>query len=360
MFYHLIYPLSKYISVLNVVHYTTFRAASAFVMSFLLIIIFWPMVIRRLKNLKIEERVDMYGHIHLEALHEDKKGTPTMGGILVAASVFISLLFWARWDNVFIWYSVFVIVSLGLVGLKDDLLKIKFGKGMKRGEKLLFQIIIGLCLGAALFLYRSSFSILSVPFFKKLVINLGFFYIFWVALVIISTSNAVNFTDGLDGLAIGVIVINSFVFAVLSYIAGHVKFSAYLFIPYIRGAGELSVLCSSIAGAGLGFLWFNSYPAQIFMGDVGALSLGGAIGAIAVFVKQEFILVIAGGIFVIEALSVLLQIFSVRIFKKKMLKAAPFHHHLQLLGWPESKIVIRLWIVAVIFAVFAIMTLKLR
>ena len=360
MFYHLIYPLSRYISVLNVVRYTTFRAASAFVTSFILVIILWPMVVRRLKSLKIEERIDMYGHVHLEALHEDKKGTPTMGGVLVVISVFVSLLLWARWDNVFIWYSVFVIISLGLVGLKDDLSKIKFGKGMKRSEKLFFQIAIGLCLGLMLFSYRSSFSTLNFPFFKKLVVNLGIFYIFWVALIVVSTSNAVNFTDGLDGLAIGVVVINSFVFAILSYVAGHIKFSTYLFIPYIRGAGELSVLCSSIVGAGLGFLWFNSYPAQIFMGDFGALSLGGAIGAIAVFIKQEFILVIAGGIFVIEALSVLLQILSVRIFKKRMFKAAPFHHHLQLLGWPESKIVIRLWIIAVIFAVFALMTLKLR
>ena len=360
MFYHFIYPLSKYIFVLNVVHYVTFRAASAFVTSFILVIIFWPAAVRRLKSLKIEERVDMYGHIRLEALYEDKNGTPTMGGLLIAGSVLVSLFLWARWDNVFVWYSVFVIVSLGIVGLKDDLSKVKSGKGMKRSEKLFLQIIIGLLLGIMLILYKNSFSTLSVPFFKKLAVKLGIFYIFWVALVIASMSNAVNFTDGLDGLAIGVVVINSFVFALLSYLAGHIKFSAYLFIPYVRGAGELSIVCSSIAGAGLGFLWFNSYPAQIFMGDAGALPLGGIIGAVAIFIKQEFILIIAGGIFVIEAFSVLLQIFSVRVFKKKIFKAAPFHHHLQLLGWPESKIVIRLWITAVIFAVFALMTLKLR
>ncbi len=360
MFYHLIYPLSKYFFVLNVLRYITFRAASAFITSFLLIIILWPVIIKKLKRLKIEEKVNMYGNVSLGALHKNKKGTPTMGGVLIAVSVLISLLLWARWDNVFIWYAVFVIVSLSLVGLRDDLLKINSGRGMKRGEKLFFQTIIGLCLGLMLFLYRSSFSALSVPFLKNTVLNLGYFYIFWVALVIVSASNAVNFTDGLDGLAIGAIVVDSFVFALLSYIAGNIKISSYLLVPYIKGAGELSVFCASIMGAGLGFLWFNSYPAQIFMGDIGALSLGGAIGAVAVFIKQEFLLVIAGGVFVIEALSVLLQIFSIRMFKKRIFKAAPFHHHLQLLGWPESKIVVRLWILAVIFAALAVMTLKLR
>jgi len=329
-------------------------------MSFLLIFFLWKRAVRRLKSLKLEEKIDMYGHVHLNALHSDKEGTPTMGGIIIIAAVVASSLLWARWDNVFIWYGIFVVLSLGLVGLRDDFLKIKTGRGLKRGQKLFFQVLIGLILGLLLFLQKDFSSAVIMPFFKKAVLNLGYFYIFWVVLVIVSSSNAVNFTDGLDGLAIGAVIINCFVFAALSYIAGHVKFSNYLFLPYVKNAGELSVFCASIVGAGLGFLWFNSYPAQIFMGDVGALSLGGAIGAVAVFIKEEFLLIIAGGVFVVEALSVLLQIFSVKICRKRVFKAAPLHHHFQLLGWSESKIVIRLWILSIIFAVFALMTLKLR
>ncbi len=360
MLYHIFYPLSKYFFVFNVFRYITFRGGCAFVMSFLLTFLFWKGVVKRLKSLKLEEKIDMYGHVHLDALHSDKEGTPTMGGIIIIAAVVVSSLLWARWDNMFIWYGMFIILSLGLVGLRDDFLKIKTGKGLKRSQKLFFQIVIGLVLGLFLFLNKDFSSMVNMPFFKRVVLNLGYFYIFWVTLVIVSSSNAVNFTDGLDGLAIGVVIINCFVFAALSYIAGHVKFSNYLFVPYIKNAGELSIFCASIVGAGLGFLWFNSYPAQIFMGDVGALSLGGAIGAVALFIKEEFLLIIAGGVFVIEALSVLLQIFSVKLYKRRVFKAAPLHHHFQLLGWSESKIVIRLWILAIIFAVFALMTLKLR
>jgi len=332
-------------------------------MSFVIVMFFFKKAVKRLKSLKMEERVDMYGHLHLEALHEDKEGTPTMGGILIIYAVVLSSLLWGRWNSVFIWYSVFVILSLGLVGLRDDFLKIKRGKGLRRKEKLFFQIIIGIILGVML-IFTNNFPLtLNIPFFKKIILDLGqfcYFYIFWVVLVLVSSSNAVNFTDGLDGLAVGTVVINSFVFVVLSYIAGHIDFSRYLFLPYIKDAGELSIFCASIGGAGLGFLWFNSYPAQIFMGDVGALSLGGSIGAVSLFIKEEFLLIIAGGIFVIEALSVLLQILAVKICKKKIFKAAPLHHHLQLLGWSESKIVIRLWIVGIIFAVFALMSLKIR
>lgn len=315
---------------------------------------------KRLKVLNIEERVDMYGHVHLEALHGTKEGTPTMGGLLIIFSVLISTVMWARWDNHFIWYALGVLVLSGCVGLKDDFSKIVKGKGIRRPQKLFFQIVIGLILGTLLFADKSVSTLLSLPFLKQLSFNLGIFYIFWVMLVVISTSNAVNFTDGLDGLAIGAVVINCLVFVALSYIVGNIKFAHYLFVPYVRGAGELSILCASIVGAGLGFLWFNSHPAQIFMGDVGALSLGAVIGVVALLVKKEFVLILSGGIFVLEALTVVLQILSVKLRGKKIFKAAPLHHHLQLLGWSESKVVIRLWIVSIIFAVFSLMTLKLR
>jgi len=360
MFYHLFYPLSKYFFIFNLARYITFRGASAFVTSFILVIFFWKKTERRLKTLKIEEKVDMYGHVRLTTLHGVKEGTPTMGGLLIVFSVFLSCLLWSRWDIKFTWYALLVMFLLGLVGLKDDLLKIKRGRGIKRSEKLFYQILIGLILGLILSVDKSISTVLDIPFFKQLVWNLSYFYIFWVSLVIVSTSNAVNFTDGLDGLAIGAVVTNCLVFAILSYIVGHVKFAQYLFIPYVKGAGELSILCTSMIGAGLGFLWFNSYPAQIFMGDVGALSLGGVIGAVAIFIKKEFILIFSGGIFVLEALTVVIQIFSVKIRGKKVFKAAPLHHHLQLLGWPESKIVVRLWIVCIMFAVLSLLTLKLR
>jgi len=236
----------------------------------------------------------------------------------------------------------------------------KRGKGLSRSKKLFFQILIGLFLGILIVINKNLSTTWDFPFFKHVVADLGVFYIFWTALVVIATSNAVNFTDGLDGLAIGAIIINSLIFAILAYLSGHIKFAQYLFIPYIQGAGELAVLCFALVGAGLGFLWFNAHPAEVFMGDVGALSLGGLIGAIALFIKKEFLLVISGGLFVVEALTVILQILSVRLRGKRMFKAAPLHHNLQLLGWKESKIIVRLWIICIMCAVLSFLTLKLR
>jgi phospho-N-acetylmuramoyl-pentapeptide-transferase len=322
--------------------------------------IMWNFTLKKLKRLQIIEKIDMYGHVHLESLYQGKKGTPTMGGILIIFSIILSTLLWSRWDNYFTWLSVFVMVTLGTVGLMDDMQKLKKGKGFSRSKKLFFQILIGLILGILVVCNKHLSTSLDFPFFKSFAKDLGYFYIFWAALVIVSTSNAVNFTDGLDGLAIGAIITNSLIFALLSYLSGHIKFSNYLFIPYIPGAGELIILCFSLIGAGLGFLWFNSYPAEVFMGDVGALSLGGIIGAVALFIKKEFLLIISGGLFVAEALSVILQILSVRLRGKKIFRAAPLHHHLQLLGWKEPKIIVRLWIVSIICAVVSFLTLKLR
>jgi phospho-N-acetylmuramoyl-pentapeptide-transferase len=360
MLYHLLYPLAKYFSVFNVTRYITFRGGCAFVTSFVLVMVFWKFTLRRLKRLRITERIDMYGHIHLEALHGGKRGTPTMGGVLIIFAILVSSLLWARWDNYFIWLLLLIMLSLGGLGLCDDLLKTKTGKGLSRSRKLFWQALIGIVLGVILTTQKNFQTTWSLPFIKTMVFDLGVFYIFWFVLMIIATANAVNFTDGLDGLAIGALIINFLIFGLLSYIVGHVEFANYLFIPHVANSGELTIFCLSAMGASLAFLWFNSYPAEVFMGDVGALALGGAIGAVALFIKQEFLLFISGGLFVAEALSVILQILSVKIRSKRIFKAAPLHHHFQLLGWKEPKIIIRFWIVSIICAVLALLTLKLR
>ncbi|MFA7677396.1 MAG: phospho-N-acetylmuramoyl-pentapeptide-transferase [Candidatus Omnitrophota bacterium] len=360
MIYHILYPLAKYFFVFNVTRYITFRAGCAFVTSFIVVMVFWKFTVKRLKRLKMVEKIDMYGHIHLESLHEAKKGTPTMGGVLIVLAALTAVLAWGRLDNYFVWLMSILMVALGFLGLGDDLKKIKKGKGYSRRQKLLWQSIIGILLGIAIVANHSFSTQWSLPFFKKAALDLGSFYIFWVAFMILATSNAVNFTDGLDGLAIGALITNFLIFGILSYIVGNLKFSNYLLIPYISGAGELMVVCFALVGAGLGFLWFNSYPAEVFMGDAGALALGGAIGAVAVCIKQEFILFVSGGLFVIEALSVILQIFSVRLRGKRIFKAAPLHHHFQILGWKEPKIVVRFWIISAICAVMALLTVKLR
>ncbi|MFO8053281.1 MAG: phospho-N-acetylmuramoyl-pentapeptide-transferase [Candidatus Omnitrophota bacterium] len=360
MFYHLLYPLSEYFFIFNLAKYITFRGGCAFFTSFFLVFFLWRSLIKRLHKLQIIETVDMYGHLHLETLHKDKKGTLTMGGILIVFSVLLSSLLWARLDNLLVWAVLFTMVALALLGLADDSLKIKKGKGLSRVQKLLWQGLIGLILGVFIVLYKGIEPSWSLPFFKDAVLNLGYFYIFWAICLIVATSNAVNFTDGLDGLAIGSLIINAVIFSLLAYLVGNIKFADYLFILYIKDAGELAIITLSLVGSGLAFLWFNSYPAQVFMGDVGALALGGVIGAVALIIKKEFILFISGGLFVIEALSVILQIASVKLRKKKIFKAAPIHHHFQIKGWPEPKIIVRFWIITIICACLALLTLKLR
>ena len=360
MLYHLLYPLSKYFFIFNVIKYISVRSALALLTSFFLMFFLWRLLKDKFYQLGLKEKIDMYGHKDLERLHKDKKGTPTMGGLLILFSIFVSSLLWVKWTNSFLWYTLLIFFLLGLLGVRDDFLKIKKNKGISRKEKLIFQIIIGVVVGIIIFLDKNITTQLSLPFFKKISLNLGYFYILWATLVIVATSNAVNFTDGLDGLAMGGLITNFLVFAIFCYVSGHAIFSRYLFIPYIKDAAELTVLCSAVLGAGLGFLWFNAYPAEIFMGDTGALALGGGLGVIALFIKKEFILLISGGIFVIEALSVILQILSVRLKGKKIFLASPLHHHFQLKGIPESKIIVRFWIVSIAFAVLALLTLKLR
>ncbi|MDI6606186.1 MAG: phospho-N-acetylmuramoyl-pentapeptide-transferase [Candidatus Omnitrophota bacterium] len=362
MFYHFLYPLHKLISVFNIFRYISFRSAMSALTAFFICLILGPPLIRKLKNLKIGENIKKDDSARLDELHRDKQDTPTMGGILILLAVIISTLLWADISNKYIIIVLFVTFWLGLTGFIDDYLKQikKKSRGLTAKAKLISQSILGIILGSILLLDPRVNLGLHVPFFKELIINLGIFYILFVVIVIAGSSNAVNLTDGLDGLAIGIVVMVALAFGVLSYVSGNVNFSEYLFIPYIRNAGELAVFCAAILGAGLGFLWFNCYPASIFMGDVGSLALGGAIGTVALLIKKELLLVIVGGIFVAEAVSVILQVVTLRIFKKRMFKIAPLHHHYEFQGLSENKIIVRFWIIAGLLALFTIVTLKIR
>lgn len=363
MLYHLLYPLRDIFFIFNIFKYITFRSAMAVLSSFVLSLLLGNWIIHKLIQqgivVNIRKKEDSQ---QLYDLHRHKEGIPTMGGLLIGFTVILACLLWARWDNLYVVLSVLVYLVLAGLGFWDDWLKLKMyrPKGIPASVKLAVQILLGLVIGVTLYLKVPHSTQLDLPFFKEIRWDLGIFYILFVILVITGSSNAVNLTDGLDGLAIGIVIMVAFALAVLSYIAGNIKFSNYLFIPYVKDAGELTVFCSSIIGAGLGFLWFNCYPASIFMGDVGALALGGALGAVAVFIKKEMLLVIVGGVFVLEAFSVILQVGSFKLRKKRVFKIAPLHHHFQFLGWPESKIVVRFWILAGLLALLTIVTLKIR
>lgn len=362
MLYSLLYPLREVVSALNIFRYITFRAAMAALTSFLLSLIFGPLVIRLLKRLKIGENNRKEDSKRLDELHSGKSGIPTMGGIFVILAIVLSTLLWADLSNDMVILALFTTAWLGVTGFLDDYLKVVKNKpkGLTAASKFTSQIILGLILGVALFLSPQNNTRLDIPFLKGAYLELGIFYILFVILVITASSNAVNLTDGLDGLAIGSVVMVAIAFSVLCYVSGNINFSNYLYIPYIRGAGELTVFCASMLGAGLGFLWFNCHPAAIFMGDVGSLALGGAIGIVALLIKKELLLVIVGGIFVIEALSVILQVVSFRLTGKRIFKCAPLHHHFQFLGWDENKVIVRFWILASLLALLTIVTLKIR
>lgn len=362
MFYHFLYPLHDINSFFNLFRYITFRSAMAATTAFFISLILGPIIIGQLKKLKVGEKINKGDSASLDKLHSLKDGTPTMGGILILIAMIVSVLLWADLTNQLIIRCLLVTVWLGITGFMDDYLKQvkKKSKGLTATSKITSQIILGLILGTILFLDPANSIKLDIPFLKDVSFDLGIFYILFVILVIAGSSNAVNLTDGLDGLAIGNVIMAAVTFSVLSYVSGNIKFSQYLYIPYIEGAGELTVFCASILGAGLGFLWFNCYPASIFMGDVGSLALGGALGAVALFIKKELLLIIVGGIFVLEALSVILQVASFKLTKKRIFKIAPLHHHFQFLGWPESKVIVRFWIIASLLALLTIVTLKIR
>lgn len=362
MLYHLLYPLHELIFVFNIFRYITFRSAMAVLTSFLISLIFGPVLIKKLKELKIGENIRKEESAKLHDLHRNKQDTPTMGGILILTAVISSTLLWADIFNRYIIVVLFSTVWLGITGFIDDYLKQikKKSKGLTATAKFTSQIVLGLVLGIVLLLGSQNNVKLDLPFLKNTSINLDGLYIIFVILVIAGTSNAVNLTDGLDGLAVGIVIMVALTFSVLSYVTGNLKFSNYLLIPYIKGSGELTVFCSSILGAGLGFLWFNCYPASIFMGDVGSLALGGALGTVALMIKKELLLVIVSGIFVLEALSVILQVCSFRFLKKRIFKIAPLHHHFQFLNWPENKVIVRFWIIASLLALLTLVTLKIR
>jgi len=362
MLYYILYPFHEVISALNVFRYITFRAAMAALTAFLISLLLGPSVIRKLRELKIGEKITKGDSSRLDEIHQHKKDTPTMGGILILAAIVFSTVLWADIMNKFIAIVLLSTIWLGVTGFFDDYLKQvkKRSKGLTAKTKFASQIILGVILGFILLKDSPNNIRLDIPFLKDVSVNLDGFFILFVVLVISGSSNAVNLTDGLDGLAAGIVVMVAIAFSILCYVSGNVKFSNYLLIPFIKGSGELTVFCASIIGAGLGFLWFNCYPASIFMGDVGSLALGGAIGTIALLIKKELLLVIVGGIFVVEALSVILQVASFRLTKKRIFKIAPLHHHFQFMNWPENKVIVRFWIVASFLALLTLVTLKIR
>lgn len=359
MFYHLLYPLSNSISAFNVFRYITVRSIGGAVTAFLVMLILGPWFIRKLKQYQIGQVVRDDG----PETHLAKQGVPTMGGVLILAAITLSTLLWARLDNPLVWLMLFVVLFFGFIGSIDDYRKIKkmTSAGLSARGKLLLQVFGASVVGLFVLLHPAYDGLLSVPFLKNIQPDLSWFYVVFAILVIVGSSNAVNLTDGLDGLAAGPTVISAAVYLVFSYLAGHAVLADYLQIPYVQGAGELAVFCGAMVGACLGFLWFNAYPAQIFMGDVGSLALGGALGGVAIIIKQEMLLAIVGGIFVMEALSVILQVGYFKVSHgKRIFLMAPFHHHFEKKGWHEPKIVIRFWIVSVILGLFAVATLKMR
>lgn len=347
----------------NIFRYITFRAGMAGVTAFVLCMILGPVFINLTKRRRISESAKREDAPSLDQFQVKKEGTPTMGGVFIVGSILLSMLLWGNWTNMFVVMTTWVCISFALVGGWDDYVKLK-GIGPHRGisarTKSFWQVIIALIVGIFVYLYPYITTNLDIPFFKNCIVNLGPYFVFWVVLVVVGSCNAVNLTDGLDGLAIGCTLMVAFTLAILSYVTGNSEISDYLYIPYVPGAGELAVFCTAIVGASLGFLWFNSYPASVFMGDVGSLALGGSLGMIAVLIKKEIWLMVLGGVFVIEAGSVILQVFSFKLTGKRIFKMSPFHHHLQLSGWNENKIIVRFWIIAMILAMLTITTLKIR
>jgi phospho-N-acetylmuramoyl-pentapeptide-transferase len=377
MLYYLLYhTLQKYFSPLNVFRYITVRTVYASLTAMFLALVFGPWLIRRLRELQIGQYIREEGPQE----HKKKAGTPTMGGVLIVLSTAVPVLLWADLTNAFVLMALFALLGFSAIGFIDDYAKVakKQSLGLTSKRKFLLQVLVSMIVGVGL-LELSTHSAYStqliVPFLKKfhpdLVIHslmssghlwpLAFLpFLLFVTIVITGSSNAVNLTDGLDGLAIGCTVIAAGALTVLTYVSSNARWSTYLDIQYIPRVGELTVFCGALVGASLGFLWYNAHPAEVFMGDVGSLSLGGTLGVIAVIIKQEILLFFIGGVFVVEALSVILQVGSFKLRGKRIFRMAPIHHHFELLGWSESKVIVRFWILALVFALFALTTLKLR
>ncbi len=363
MLYNLFYQFRDIWIGFNVLKYITFRALSSAVCGFLLS---WYVIGKARSILGAWQVVQVTRDEKecpiLSEWHRSKRNVPTMAGVFMIFVLILTWLLWVDWRSPFLWLGVYVLLHLGIVGAIDDIKKIvsHSAGGISKLAKLINQAIVGLVV--ATYLYRQPWfpSTMHFPFFKDIVFPLGVFFIAWGVLIITATSNAVNLTDGMDGLAIGCLIMTALTYGVLSYIAGNVKIAHYLWVPYVKGAGELSVMCAGLFGVGLGYLWYNAYPAEIFMGDSGALAFGGILGMVALAVKQEWLLVLSGGIFVFETLSVILQVLSFRIFGKRIFKVAPLHHHFQAGGRHEVKVIVRFWIISGILSLLALATLKLR
>lgn len=358
MLFHFLEPFFESSSFLNVFRYITFRSFMAFVVATLISVLWGKKFINFVKSLQFEQSIrDVGPESHLK-----KKGTPTMGGVLIILSMLFSLFFLGNFSSAPVLICLAVTLSYFLLGGVDDYLKVvkKNSDGVSAKGKLLWQFSTALLAAFCMIHFNVIDTVVSVPFLKAVKIDLGYFYILFAGVVIVGASNAVNLTDGLDGLATGPIITSVSTLSLLAYLAGHYKLSQYLYIPYVAGAGELTVLGAAAVGACVGFLWFNAYPAQIFMGDVGSLSLGGFVGTLAVLTKNELLFVLIGGIFVVEALSVIIQVGSYKLRKKRVFRMAPIHHHFELLGWPEPKVIVRFWIISLLLAILSLASLKLR
>ncbi len=359
MLYHLLYGLRDQFSVLNVFRYLTFRSMAAFFLSLFLVLLLQPKFIRYVKHKAFGQPIRDDG----PQSHLVKSGTPTMGGVVIVVAVLASTLLLADLTNLYVWVTALITVIYGALGFADDYQKVlkKNPKGVSARTKLRWQFGGAAVAVLLLMLFAPEFSTtLTIPFFKDLAIDLGWFFLPFAVLVIVGASNAVNLTDGLDGLVIGPVMTVAFAYGIFAYTSGNANIAQYLQITHVKGAGDLAIFASAIVAGGLGFLWFNSFPAQVFMGDVGALSLGGALGMLAVVTKQELVLAIAGGIFVVEALSVILQVASFKLTGRRIFRMAPIHHHFELAGLSEPKIIVRAWIISIVLAVISIATLKLR
>ncbi len=358
MLYYLLYPMGSDLILFNVFRYISFRAVMATMTALMICFLLGKPLVDYLRAFQIGQMIREDGPQH----HQVKGGTPTMGGLLILFALVFSVLLWARLDNIYFWIVLAVTVSYGCIGFLDDYLKIAKRNHRGLSGKLRFglELLVGGLVGLYLWWDPGFDTTLAVPFFKNFNPDLGIWYVPFVALVIAGASNAVNLTDGLDGLAIGTLMIAVATYMLFAYLAGHLKLAQYLQVSYVAGAGELTVVCGAMLGAGMGFLWYNAYPADIFMGDVGSLSLGGMLGSIAVVTKHEILLVIVGGVFVLEALSVIIQVGYFKITRERVFKMAPIHHHFELNGWPEPKVIVRFWILSIFCALMAISTLKLR
>lgn len=359
MLYKLIYMFHTDISWLNVFRYITFRTILSTLTSLILFLSLGQAIINMLRKMQVGQYIQEDG----PPTHKIKEGTPTMGGCLIIPVVLVSSLLWTDPLNPYIWLSLSIFIIFGIIGFIDDYIKIKrkHNKGLSAKSKFFCQILSALIVSTLLFNVKGFDHHLYVPLFKNIHFDLGLFQIPFMAFIVVATSNAVNLTDGLDGLAISPLIVAFGCYLIFSYVTGHKIIASYLHIPYIPGSGELSILCGAIIGAGMGFLWYNAYPAEIFMGDVGSLALGASLGLVSVITKQEIILIIVGGLFVIEALSVIFQVMYFKLTRgKRIFKMAPLHHHFELKGWPEPKIIVRFWIISIILALLGLSTLKLR